>query len=847
MSKDSLAIKYRPKSFKDVIGQDVVVQSLTNAIKNKNIHHSFIFGGKFGCGKCVDGDTLVQTSKGFRRIRNIVSNDCSISKIDLSVPDETGEGIAEFGYFEPQADTLKITTEDGFSLTGTPEHKIRVLDKSGCLVWKRLDKVSDRDYVAISRNHFLNNFENEKVIFQFDKEKYADKFQSYSSRQNCLKSLTSLSIGCDVTKDLMTLFGVILSEGYCCSRGLSISNTYEPMIEACSRALDYLGIAYSRFDDNRREKTQFVIHTTRKSALDFFATMGFDKKSAEKDVPDCLLGLSKASTTTWLRAYFELDGGVEKGAVLAWSISKKLLSEIQTILLGLGVVSRVRSRLKRCSNCIRKENIDSYELVIDSSGLDNFAKHIGFMSERKNRLLKQLLDKKRNANKDVIPYWQDIVIEMRRRVGVKRNGYIGSQVAPRWNSNIRFKSSTHKNITYDNARQCIQYFYKVCDMIDDDCVVNDIRIKVNELERIVSSNLYFSKVQSIKGSGQRDVYDIAKLSEDHSFYANGFVNHNTSIARIFAAMLNSPKGPSLTPDLSSSLVQDIFRGKANDVKELDAASNRGVDDIRNLTKESRYAPIESPYKIFIIDESHSLTGTAAEAMLKLIEEPPDNVIFIFCTTDPHSLKDTIRSRSISFQFNKISWSDLYTNLKKVADSEGLDYEDEALKVCARSAEGSVRNSLQNLQKVVNFCGSDPITLKFAQEILGSVSESHYYDLIDSVCSINAPKGMETIEKMLLGGTRVDQVVDGVYRHLRNLMLVSSCRTEMSSFGFSEDEIQRLHNQSSTANLSIVMEMMSLLPEVNRGLEYNLDPQILFEKFLIQSIIAKTRLNAKQKK
>ena len=176
-------------------------------------------------------------------------------------------------------------------------------------------------------------------------------------------------------------------------------------------------------------------------------------------------------------------------------------------------------------------------------------------------------------------------------------------------------------------------------------------------------------------------------------------------------------------------MEQIFTGNSFDVKELDAASHRSVDDIRSIHKDLYQTPIQCRFKYVIIDEVHSLTNIAEEAALKMIEEPPDHTRFILCTTDPHKLKDTIHSRCILWAFNKVSWTEIYNHLCNIAKKENLEYEEMALKTMAKMAKGSVRDSLQNLQTVVNYVGSDKITDQQTREALGTIDEKLYFDLV----------------------------------------------------------------------------------------------------------------------
>lgn len=318
----------------------------------------------------------------------------------------------------------------------------------------------------------------------------------------------------------------------------------------------------------------------------------------------------------------------------------------------------------------------------------------------------------------------------------------------------------------------------------------------------------------------------------------------TSAARILAAMENCLEGPTLTPCGKCQNCQEIFAGKSLDVRELDAASNGSIERIREIAKDIRYSPVNCKVKYLIFDEAHRLTGAAAEASLKMIEEPPEGVRFILATTDPHLLKDTIHSRCITFKFHKVNWNEMYDNLKKVVSAEKIDIEENALKLAARTADGSVRNSLVNLQTLVNFAGNSKITLENAKLVLGAIDEKAFFTLVESALEVNTPKGMQTIEELFKDGCAAGEVMNGYLSHLRNLLLAKTCANDLSSLGFMEEDAARYKHQSKSCNTELILQMMNFLEDVSHGLEHNLDPQTLFEKHLIETIIWKKKYEAK---
>lgn len=333
----------------------------------------------------------------------------------------------------------------------------------------------------------------------------------------------------------------------------------------------------------------------------------------------------------------------------------------------------------------------------------------------------------------------------------------------------------------------------------------------------------------------------------HAYIFSGFFGSGkTSSARILAAMDNCSKGPTIEPCGECQNCKEIFEGKSIDVRELDAASNRSIDDIRDIAKDARYAPINCRVKYYIIDEAHGLTGQAAEAALKVIEEPPERVRFILATTEPHLFKDTVDSRCITLRFNKVSWVELTQHLLHIAKLEGLDVEENAAKLIARSSKGSIRNTLTKLQTVVNYTGGGKITYEASRDAIGAIDEKLYGQLIEAVYSVQVPQGMIAVQEFLKDGKSAQEVVNGIFNHLRNLMLTLTCKGDLSVFGLTEDEIQRYSEQAKKlSGTEAILEMMNLLRGVQAALRVNLDPQTRLEQYLIECIIVNKRLAAKK--
>src|SRR6202171_4276838 len=195
----------------------------------------------------------------------------------------------------------------------------------------------------------------------------------------------------------------------------------------------------------------------------------------------------------------------------------------------------------------------------------------------------------------------------------------------------------------------------------------------------------------------------------------------TTAARILAKALNCAKGPTADACNECDSCREISAGTSLDVIEIDAASNRGIDQIRELREMVRYAPAASRKKVVILDEAHMLTSEASNALLKTLEEPPDRVIFVMATTEPDKLADTIRSRSQHFHFRALSFAEINGALAEIAAKEGLKADPEALGVMARAAEGSLRDALSLLEQARAYCGTN-ITDTQIRELLGIVPE-----------------------------------------------------------------------------------------------------------------------------
>lgn len=238
----------------------------------------------------------------------------------------------------------------------------------------------------------------------------------------------------------------------------------------------------------------------------------------------------------------------------------------------------------------------------------------------------------------------------------------------------------------------------------------------------------------------------------------------------------------------------------------------------------------------LVHNCQSLTNTAAEASLKFIEEPPSNVRIILATTEVESLIPTIQSRCIVLHFNKINWSDIFTHLCMVCKLENLKYTDDALKFISKTAKGSMRNSLQNLQNVVSFCGKNIITLENAQKVLGFVDEILYFNLIEGIINEDVTKCILEIDNLFCKGKNTDSIIKGLSTHLRNLVLARTCKEKMIELGFNEEEYKKYSHQATNMPPTLSLFMMEELISVQQAIAVKLSPQEFLEKMMLKSII-----------
>jgi len=307
----------------------------------------------------------------------------------------------------------------------------------------------------------------------------------------------------------------------------------------------------------------------------------------------------------------------------------------------------------------------------------------------------------------------------------------------------------------------------------------------------------------------------------------------TTTARILAKSLNCLKGPTPHPCNKCERCIRITDGYSMDVVEIDGASNRGIDDIRDLRNKVKFAPAEGKYKVYIIDEVHMLTTEAFNALLKTLEEPPSHVIFIFATTNPHKIPSTILSRCQWFNFRRISLEDIVAKLKMIVKDEKLKIDDKTLNIIARSSTGSMRDAESALDQIIAYCGKD-ITSQSVREVLGIIEEEVFFEFTEAIIKNDTLKGIELINRTSDLGGDASQFVKNLMEYVHNLSVAKVCQKEILNLqGIFTEDRERLLKQSKTIKLEKLFNIVDYLAEVERKMRYTRHPWILLEMLVIK--------------
>lgn len=304
----------------------------------------------------------------------------------------------------------------------------------------------------------------------------------------------------------------------------------------------------------------------------------------------------------------------------------------------------------------------------------------------------------------------------------------------------------------------------------------------------------------------------------------------TSTAKILAKALNCEQGPTPDPCGECEQCRKINDGSSMDVFEIDAASNRGIDEIRDLRETVKFAPVDGRYKVYIIDEVHMLTSEAFNALLKTLEEPPAHVVFILATTEAHKVPATIQSRCQRYDFKRITVEEIRERLAYVAEEMQLDAEDEALTMIAVQADGGLRDALSILDQC-SALAEGKITAERVRQILGLVGHDWIYRMTRALAAHKAQEVLEIIAELLRDGKDLTQIVAELSLHLRSLMIYQAAGTVANMDLYAEqDEV--LKEQAQLFASEQIMQMIKRLHEAMNEMKWSPQPRITVEVALL---------------
>lgn len=307
----------------------------------------------------------------------------------------------------------------------------------------------------------------------------------------------------------------------------------------------------------------------------------------------------------------------------------------------------------------------------------------------------------------------------------------------------------------------------------------------------------------------------------------------TSVAKIMAKAVNCESPVDGSPCNQCAMCQKINSQTSMNVIEIDAASNNGVGNIRDIIDEVQYSPTEGRYKVYIIDEVHMLSTGAFNALLKTLEEPPEYVIFILATTEVHKIPITILSRCQRYNFKRITIDTIQARLRELVDKEQLEVEDKALRYIAKTADGSLRDALSLLDQCIAFYLGQALTYDKALEVLGAVDTAVYSRMFRYVADCNAVGCLELVEEMMVSGRDLTQFINEFIWYIRNLLLIGSSEQGSELVDVSSEQLAGLQEESTMLSQETMIRYIRILSELSNQIRYAVQKRILIEVALIK--------------
>lgn len=682
MSKEALAVKYRPRRFSDVTEQDVTKAILTEQLKNKTFRNCLLFCGGAGTGKAQPLYSKVLTPNGF------------ITMGDVKVGTEviTGKGnIAKVSGVYPQGirPIYRITLQDRTHIDVSDEHLN--------VVYRYNQHKKEREDFVVTTKELLNLFESSPMKLRIDVPK-------------------GLTFNND--KELPIdpyLLGALIGDGSLSSGNFGFTNTEEDVLDKVDSLLGKYGYTLlpqknSTCDYRISLKNKPVYYKFKYKDIIFDTVGSLSKYLNDEGYPlfdsGTIIRLSENNAKNTLKHYPELFNAIE------------LLEHLDY--------------KENCCNELRK-HIKDYNL--DCKSIEKHIPKDYLLSSFEDRLqlLMGLFDTDGYIDKD--------------------GNTVLATYSPQLSTDIAFLV---RSLGCRDTVTCSTSGYKLEDGTYISCHDSySHNIKVPKHLVICSSEKHLNKYRTRMYEPMRNIVNIEYIGnmecqcimvdhDDHTYISDGFIpTHNTTSARIFANEINDFKGH---------------------VIEIDAASHNGVDDIRNIIEDARTQALDSEYKVFLIDECHMITNAGWNAALKLIEEPPKKSIFIFCTTDPQKIPNTILSRVQRYNFQKISTHGIINRLKYIIEQENkedesnqITFDDSAIEFVAKQADGGMRDAITLLDKCIGY--NSNLSIENVLQALGSVSYETMFELTTALDKMDAKTVITVIEEVHKTGLDLKQFIN----------------------------------------------------------------------------------------
>lgn len=307
----------------------------------------------------------------------------------------------------------------------------------------------------------------------------------------------------------------------------------------------------------------------------------------------------------------------------------------------------------------------------------------------------------------------------------------------------------------------------------------------------------------------------------------------TTVAKIFAKAVNCEHPVDGSPCGECAMCKSIAAGTSMNVIEIDAASNNGVDNIREIREEVTYRPTEGKYKVYIIDEVHMLSIGAFNALLKTLEEPPEYVIFILATTEVHKIPITILSRCQHYDFHRITIDTIADRMKELMDVEHVDVEDRAIRYIAKAADGSMRDALSLLDQCIAFYLGQKLTYDNVLEVLGAVDTDVFSKLLRNIIARDVPRVLDTVEELVMQGRELSQLAADFTWYLRNLLLVKTSDNMEDVLDVSTENLQQMQEEAQMIEVDMLLRYIRIFSELSGQMKYATQKRVLLEVALIK--------------